>query len=109
VEGQLENKSKIIVVAGMMADKDVEVSLKPLMRKTDLFIAVTPENPRAMNSEELREIAERYSKEACSFESIRSAVDFALSVSDDDSAVFVVGSLYLAGEIRGYLKEKFTN
>ena len=109
VEGQLENKSKIIVVAGMMADKDVEVSLKPLMKETDLFIAVTPENPRAMNSEELREIAKRYSKEACSFESIRSAVDFALSVSDDDSAVFVVGSLYLAGEIRGYLKEKFTN
>ncbi len=104
---QLEKKSRVIVVAGMMADKAVEASLKPLMLKTDVFFAVTPDNPRAMKAQELAEIASKYSKQVFTVESIKEAVKISYAAADENTAVLVVGSLYLAGEIRETLLEIF--
>lgn len=104
VKDEISQKEKVIVIAGMMADKAVEESLKPLMQKTDAFLAVTPENPRAMNAAELAGIAIKYCK-AFAVEDIKQAVNISLAGADENSAVLVVGSLYLAGEIRDYLIE----
>ena len=49
------NDKKLFVIAGMMNDKAVEASLKPLISQADTFVAVTPENPRAMKAEALAE------------------------------------------------------
>lgn len=105
VNEELSKKERVIVIAGMMADKDVEASLKPLMQKTDVFLAVTPENPRAIKAEELSKIAVKYSKKALPVESVKKAVDIAFSEATQSTAILVVGSLYLAGEIRTYLTE----
>ena len=104
---ELENKSRVIVIAGMMADKAVEDSLKPLMLKTDVFFAVTPDNPRAMKAHDLAEIAGRYSKQVFTVQNIKDAVKIAYAAADENTAVLVVGSLYLAGEIRETLLEIF--
>ena len=104
---ELENKTKVIVIAGMMADKAVEDSLKPLMLKTDIFFAVTPENPRAMKAQDLAGIAGKYSKQVFAVEKIKAAVKTAFSLTNEDTALLVVGSLYLAGEIRETLLEIF--
>ena len=105
VKGEIAKKEKIIVIAGMMADKAVEASLTPLMKKTDVFLAVTPENPRAMRASELAEIAIKYSEKVFTVEDIKQAVNISLAAADEKTAIFVVGSLYLAGEIRDYLIE----
>ena len=104
---ELEKKDRVIVIAGMMADKAVEDSLKPLMLKTDVFFAVTPDNPRAMKAHDLAEIASKYSKQVFTVESIKEAVKIAYAAADENTAVLVVGSLYLAGEIRETLLEIF--
>ncbi len=104
---ELEKKDRVIVIAGMMADKAVEESLKPLMLKTDVFFAVTPDNPRAMKAHDLAEIASKYSKQVFTVESIKEAVKIACAAADENTAVLVVGSLYLAGEIRETLIEIF--
>ena len=104
---ELKNKSRVIVIAGMMADKAVEDSLKPLMLKTDVFFAVTPDNPRAMKARDLAEIAGRYSKQVFTVQNIKDAVKIAYAAADENTAVLVVGSLYLAGEIRETLLEIF--
>ena len=104
---ELEKKKKVIVVAGMMADKAVEESLKPLMMKTDVFFAVTPDNPRAMKAYDLAVIASKYSKQVFAFDNIKEAVKISYETADDKTAVLVVGSLYLAGEIRETLLELF--
>ena len=104
---QLEKKDKVIVIAGMMADKAVEESLKPLMLKTDVFFAVTPDNPRAMKAHDLAEIAIKYSKQVFTVQSIKEAVKISYAAADENTAVLVVGSLYLAGEIRETLLEIF--
>ena len=104
---ELEKRSRVIVVAGMMADKAVEDSLKPLMQKTDVFFAVTPDNPRAMKACDLAKIASKYSKQVFSVQSIKEAVKISYAAADENTAVLVVGSLYLAGEVRETLLEIF--
>lgn len=103
----LEEKSTVIVIAGMMADKAVEKSLEGLMKKTDVFYAVTPNNPRAMKARDLAEIAQKYVNKVFTAECISESVKTVRACSDENTAVLAVGSLYLAGEIREYLLENF--
>ncbi len=103
----IENAERVIVVAGMMADKAVEDSLKPLLSGSDMLLAVTPDNPRAMKGEALCEIGRKYTASQ-SFANIDEALKKAYELLTDDSALFVVGSLYLAGEVRAKLLEQFS-
>lgn len=107
VKDCFENNKKLCVIAGMMNDKDVENSLKPLISKADTFIAVTPENPRAMKAEKLGEIAKKYCHNIIVCDNANSAVDTVKNKITDNDMLFVVGSLYLAGEVRSNLIEHF--
>ncbi len=107
VSDEFSKHDKIIVVAGMMADKAVEDSLKPLLMKSDSLLTVTPDNPRAMMAKELCEIGSKYTK-AFAFDNVDSALNSAYENATEDSAIFVVGSLYLAGEVREKLLEHFS-
>ncbi len=109
VEECFYEKEKIIVVAGMMNDKEVEGSLKPLLLKTSLFVAVTPQNPRAMQAEVLAEIAKKYCGNVITCNDATEAISIAKAELTKKDALFVVGSLYLAGEIREKLIKTFTN
>ncbi len=103
----IKTKSKVVVIAGMMGDKAVENSLEPLMKCTDVFYAVTPHNPRAMTSTELSEIARKYVKEVYAVDEITDAVNLSCTSLDENATLLVVGSLYLAGEVRETLLEIF--
>ncbi len=107
VSSVLDTKSKVVVIAGMMADKAVEDSLKLLIKKSNSFICVTPENPRAMTGEELATIAKKYCNNVIVIESPKKAVKVAETMIKDKDALCVVGSLYLAGEVRETMLEIF--
>lgn len=107
VSTTLDSKEKVVVIAGMMADKAVEESLKPLVKKCDYFICVTPDNPRAMAGEDLAIIGKKYCKNVIVVESPERAVKFAENLINDKDVLCVVGSLYLAGEVREALLEIF--
>ncbi|MBR5442532.1 MAG: bifunctional folylpolyglutamate synthase/dihydrofolate synthase [Clostridia bacterium] len=103
----IETAERVIVVAGMMADKAVEESLAPLLSKADYMLAVTPDNPRAMSGAELAKIASAYTT-SLFVENVGEAIEIAHRAATENSAVLVVGSLYLAGEVRGKLLEYFS-
>ncbi len=107
VSTTLDSKDKVVVIAGMMADKAVEESLKPLIKKCDCFICVTPNNPRAMAGEDLAIIGKKYCKNVIVVESPERAVKFAEKLINNKDVLCVVGSLYLAGEVREALLEIF--
>ncbi len=107
VSDVIDNKNKVIVIAGMMGDKAVEKSLAPLMKRTDVFCAVTPKNPRAMSAEELSAIARKYVSEVHTIDEITDAAKITFAALNENDALFVVGSLYLAGEVRQTLLEIF--
>lgn len=103
-----KEKRKVFTIAGMMADKAVESSLKPLISASDAFVAVTPENPRAMKAEELSQIAKKYCDNALSCSCVADAIREISRILKDDDVLCVVGSLYLAGEARGELLKIFS-
>ena len=102
-----DSNKKLFVIAGMMNDKAVEDSLKPLIKKADMFVAVTPENPRAMKAEVLSEIAKKYCHNVICCDNANSSLDLIKSEITENDMLFVVGSLYLAGEVRNKLLKMF--
>ena len=102
-----DSNKKLFVIAGMMNDKAVEESLKPLISKADTFVAVTPENPRAMKAEALAEIAKKYCHNVICCDNANSSLDLVKNQMTENDMLFVVGSLYLAGEVRNKLIKIF--
>ena len=109
VKDCFSSNKKLFVIAGMMNDKAVEESLKPLISKADTFVAVTPENPRAMKAEVLCEIAKKYCHNCLACDNANSSIDLIKNQLTEDDMLFVVGSLYLAGEVRTKLLAEFKN
>lgn len=106
---QLLGCGRVYVVAGMMADKEVRVSLKPLIEYADCFIAVTPDNPRAMSCDELADITKNFCENMVAIPSPVEAVKYVSEILGENDVLLVVGSLYLAGEVRETLLELFNN
>lgn len=109
VVSHLSGYDKVYVVAGMMADKEVKTSLQPLIEYSDCFIAVTPDNPRAMCCDELGGIAKAFCENVIVIPSPVEAVKYVSEILGENDVLLVVGSLYLAGEVRETLLELFNN
>ena len=89
-----DRKAKIIM--GMMRDKDVSTSVELLMQIASEFYTVTPNNDRAMPSEELAELIRSCGASATPFASVADAIETAARGEEPSLAV---GSLYMAGEV----------
>lgn len=91
---------KITFVVGAMADKDVKGMMSMLLPLADSFIAVKPDNPRAMKAEELAKLLSELGAKAQSCDTVAQGVKSALDRAGNDGIVACLGSLYFSGEIR---------
>lgn len=98
----LKNR-RIIAIVGMLRDKDVYKVLETVAPLVSEFIAVQPDNPRAMSSFEINKIIKNFGKESKIAKNLSCAVEEALTKADDDSVILIFGSLYLASQIRPIL------
>lgn len=89
----------IIVIMGIMRDKEYDVMLKEIASAADVFIAVTPNNERALDAGALAAMAEKYCENSLSFDDVPRAVREALNMAGENDAIIICGSLYLAGEV----------
>ena len=89
-----DRKAKIIM--GMMRDKDVSQSIELLLPIAKEFYTVTPNNDRAMPSEELAALIRTFGAAATPFSSVADAIETA---ARGDEPSLAVGSLYMAGEV----------
>lgn len=96
---------KILMVTGMLADKDTGSILKEFTAITDSFISTEPENPRKMDAESLKAEIEAMGADCESFPDCREAVRAAAERGKDFDAVLYAGSLYMIGAIRGILRQ----
>lgn len=100
------NGKKVRITCGMLSDKDYTKMTNDLLSIGDNFITVTPNNDRALTSEELANIINESGKSAIPCKTIKEAVDTALKTREEDEMLVFCGSLYMIGEVRGILKEK---
>ena len=95
-----------IVVMGMLEEKNYRSSLKEIAKFADTLLITQINSNRQNDVELIYRTAREFFYEAVLFEDNYDAFDIAMTVKKDDAAVFVVGSLYLAGNLRSYV-EKF--
>ncbi len=97
----------IIGIMGMLTDKDIDTSIKLLENTFHKIYTVPVDNPRALDSKALAEKFSNLGFDATSFESAETAFDTAFDeAKENDLAIIICGSLYLAGQIRPYILNK---
>ena len=93
---------KALFLTGVLADKDYETILKLLLPFAKRFVCVTPESPRALPAEALRDKLTRvFGAEAEAAAGVPAGVLRAIELAETEGTpVVAFGSLYLAGAVR---------
>ncbi len=91
---------QVVLLMGMLADKDYEAVCSIVEPVAERFVTVTPDSPRALSAEALAAHLSRYGKPAQPCASIPEAVRCACELAGEDGLVCAFGSLYMTGDIR---------
>ena len=91
---------KIVFLIGVMADKDLTHMIEKLSPLAAEFIAVRPDNPRAMAAEELAERLGNTGVKSSACASVDEGVEKALQAAGADGVVCALGTLYFSGDVR---------
>ena len=100
---------KVIVLTGVLADKDYADMYKPVMPLVQEFVCITPPNPRKLDANLLAQYLSEAGAVATPCETIESGVRTAMEKAGKDGVVLCFGSLYSIGSIRDALKEVTKN
>lgn len=96
---QLFPGQKIVLLLGMLADKDVDGVLSAVTPLAEAAVTVTPPSPRALPAEELRRLLPRtLPSRACA--TVEEGVRTAAAAAGQQGAVCALGSLYMSAEVR---------
>lgn len=92
----------LILLIGIMKDKDVHSILHSLSPLADHIIFTRPGTDRAASPALLRKALGRNGKKAEVIEDFRKAIDRGLSLAGEEDILCITGSLYTVGEARSY-------
>ncbi|MDF2533421.1 MAG: folC, partial [Clostridia bacterium] len=93
----------IILVIGMLGDKNYSYALQELAPLVKHLVATEPISPRALKAEQMAEMAKKYNDHVEAETDIIKALEKAKKLADENSVIVVGGSLYLAGSAYEYL------
>mgnify|MGYP004472588505 CR=1 FL=1 len=91
---------KILLVAGILADKEIDSIVKFLTKITDHIIVTEPDNPRKLAAEKLAEHVADFGVAAEAVSDVEAAVHRAKELADGYDVILFAGSLYLIGDVR---------
>ena len=91
---------KILLVAGILADKEIDSIVKFLTKITDHIIVTEPDNPRKLAAEKLAEHVADFGAAAEVVSDVEAAVHRAKELADGYDVILFAGSLYLIGDVR---------
>lgn len=103
---------KIILIMGIMNDKDTEGILKPLMQICDVIILTKPKGERAASPEKLEEGIKSLEKKGSvnlrstkilTTSTVAEAIELAKKICHKDQIVLITGSFYTTGEAKEIL------
>jgi len=97
---------RLILLVGMMKDKDIKSILHLLVPLADHVLLTQPRTDRAAPPALLKEAMGRNGKKAEVIEDLKEAIDQGLSITGEEDLLCITGSLYTVGEARGYFYSK---
>ena len=92
----------LILLIGIMKDKDILSILHSLSPLADHIILTRPHTSRAASPGSLKEALGRNGKKAEVIEDLNKAIDRGLSLTGEEGLLCITGSLYTVGEARTY-------
>jgi len=93
----------LILVAGVVGDKDANGILAPLLPAADSVITVCPAVPRGLTSRELADQCRALGYQAIAAGSVAEGLETAFNVAHPEDLILVCGSLFVVGEARARL------
>ncbi|MBP1723419.1 MAG: FolC bifunctional protein [Deltaproteobacteria bacterium] len=96
-------RKRLILVLGIMADKEIPRMMSDLIPLADLLFLSRPQMDRAASLENLRKHASVWKKPTWEVPDVGTAVGKAMAEAGMDDLVVVTGSLFTVGEARAYL------
>ena len=100
---------KVLLVTGILADKEVDVILDHFLKITDQVIVTEPESPRKLSADEMvKKLEERGIRPVAVTESAEAGLAAAEKVWNGYEVVLFAGSLYLIGAIRRLIRNGTT-
>lgn len=96
---------RVIVLTGVLADKDYADMYKPVMPLVEEFVCITPPNPRKLDAVLLAQYLRDAGAAASACDTITGGVRTAMEKAGPDGVVLCFGSLYSIGAIRDALEE----
>jgi dihydrofolate synthase/folylpolyglutamate synthase len=99
-------RRRLILVLGIMADKEIPKMMPNLVPLADLLILTRPHMERAASLELLRKHASPWKKPTLEIGDVGGALEKAMGEACREDLVVVTGSLYTVGEARAYLIRK---
>ena len=91
---------KILLVAGILADKEIDSIVKFLTKITDHIIVTEPDNPRKLAASELAKHIADTGVTAEVIADAEAAMHRAKELADGYDVILFAGSLYLIGDVR---------
>jgi dihydrofolate synthase / folylpolyglutamate synthase len=99
-------RRRLIMILGIMADKEVERMMADLVPLADRVILTRPKMERAASLATLHRYASPYKKPIAGVEDIGQALSQAAAAAQDDDLILVSGSLFTVGEARAFLSHQ---
>ncbi len=99
----LKDKNVIFVV-GMLNDKDYKNALREIKDMPKHLIVTSVPSIRQTATDEVYEYVKSLRCDAIFIEDNKSAIQKAIELSSDEDAICIFGSLYLVGDVRGFVK-----
>ena len=96
--------NKLILILGILADKQVQEMIETIAPKAEKIISVTPHSDRAELAEDLKIAIESLGVDCEAIDSYEEAYEKALSYCNDDDLLLISGSLYMIGDMRKIIR-----
>lgn len=106
VEKYFKDK-KILLVTGMLADKQVDEILKHFTAITEDMVITEPDNPRKLNVDDLEKTLKNMGIEPLRAKDARESVKLAEKIQDEYDLILFAGSLYLIGDVRRIVRNEW--
>ena len=103
---KLLNGKNLLMVTGMLRDKDTEHIIGEFRKIAGSFIATEPDNPRKLSADELKELLIKQGGRAEAYEDNKAALERAYELAVDYDGIICAGSLYLIGKLRTLIRNR---
>ncbi len=97
---------RIILVLGIMKDKNIKAMLRTIIPKSNYVIYTRPVYSRAAEPELLERYGAQISKKGEVVPRLTEAIERAKNIADSDDLILITGSLFTVGEALAYLDPK---